>query len=216
MNCREETPWNYCDYRCEVCEYQSTCAVYHTVETERRICMLEGKDPDGIENAIQSVASTLSTTLLELRARAREMGLDPDHLPEGDLRENSFEEDPLCQKAYVLSLRTLKFVQERPVFPAEDRIFTEAWDDLLWHCTVFSAKIARAGGGQTHPEEYAASRPSDREISFDIALKSIQHCTNALSILRGTLPIGNNELDAIQAAFAEVREAVLERLHPKM
>ena len=212
MNRQEETPWNFCDYRCEVCRYQESCNVFHAVETERRILIAEGKDPDDLDNVLASVGANLAGVLEQAKEKARSLGIDP----EAAIREapplRPRRKDPLFQKSMDLTLRIFKFLEaRRPETAAPDAQAT-AWENLAWYHTLFSAKIGRAIGGLEHAADWDPQwGVPDYRVSAGIALKSIDECRLALETLRGALPAAVLEIAALLAGLEELRATVRER-----
>jgi hypothetical protein len=220
VNLREETPWNYCDYRCELCNYQETCDVFHAVETERQVLTIQGKDPDDLETVAQSVAATLTETLENLKEEARRRGIDVDAVARESTpgRERPFRSDPLYRKARDLTLRIAKFIQARhPDSGAGQEKAATAWDNLTWHHTLFSAKIARALSGLEHAEDWAPEYGvPDYRISAGIALKSIFECRSAFETLKGGLPGAENAIAGLRASLEEVHDLLRAKFDRQM
>ena len=224
-NQQEETPWNYCDYRCELCRYQESCDVFHALETQRKILSIEGKDPDDLEAVLNSVAATLANVNEGLREEALKLGIDPDALAQEaeKEREPRFKADPLYREARELTLRTLRFIQAWRA-PAEvtgagapSVLCATAWENLTWHHTLFSAKIARALSGlenaQDWPLEYGIP---DYRISAGIASKSIFECRRALDVLAGSLPGAESQMEELRASFQEISDRLRVKFDPRM
>ena len=219
---REETPWNYCDYRCQICKYQHNCQVYLRTQVERQIQILEGRDPDDWNVILGSLEETFRETADMVRQEASRLGIDLDE-PSTDTppaSTSSLEErerDPLVAQAMKLTLDLMRFIQQQRTGQGENPLETEAWEDLTWHHTLFGAKLARALAGledadHWHPEW----RVPDYQVSAGIALKSLDECHRAIQVLRPGLAEASPEMDTLQARIALMRERIHERLSQRM
>ena len=214
---QDRMPWNYCDYRCEVCRYQATCTVYHASEAERRLLAIEGKDPDDPAVLVESVAKMLSEVAENLKQDAARFGIDLDeavkNAPVRD-RDRKFGDDPLSRQVRDLTLRISKFIRERgpdaqPQAHPRERV-DAAWDDLIWYHTLMAAKTARAVGGLDDAGDWPveSGMVPDYKVSAGIALKCIHSCREALQTLRPGLPGAEADVDSLIAALDEARELV--------
>jgi len=210
---QERMPWNYCDYRCEVCRYQGSCTVYHASEVERRLLAIEGKDPDDPVVVAGSVAKMLAEVTETLRQDAARFGIDLDEaVKNAPVRDHKFGDDPLSRQARDLTLRISKFIRTRgpdaqPAVRSGEGI-EAAWDDLIWYHTLMSAKTARAVVGLENAHDWPVESGvvPDYQVSAGIALKSIHACRQALGILRPSLAGAEADVDSLTAGLDEIRD----------
>jgi hypothetical protein len=216
-NQQELTPWNFCDYRCEVCRYQESCNVFHAVETERRILIAGGKDPDDLENVLQGVGTNLAEALEQVKETARKFGIDPEAAAREAPPERPLADDPLYRKALDLTVDIFRFLEaRRPENAASDAV-AKSWDNLAWYHTLFPAKIGRALSGLDHADDWDPEwGVPDYRVSAGIALKALDECRLAFEALRGDLPFSRSEISGFLAALEEVRVMVRQRFDQAM
>ena len=217
-NLREEMPWNYCDYRCEVCLYQATCKVFHAVQVEQQIAVAEGKDPDSMEFVLESVGRTLADVGVSLEEELQKRGIDLDAVTEEAKRRPWRERrDPLARQALDLAVRTLKFIRQSRPAAIQEPSLAQAWDNLEWYAPLAGAKIGRALAGLEDAEDGDPEwGVPDYSVSAGIALKSIRECLGALAALEGAVPAADGEIRELRAEFAKVREIIRERFAQRM
>lgn len=170
-------PYNYCDYRCERCEYADECVVYKKDRVRRVEHILRGEDPDDINTVLEDVGKNMEDTMRMIYEQAEEMGIDLDNVVEEDIEEKPDpKEDPLHKLAYRFTLKThdfLKDVEKKVLITPEIKTY---FDELRWYHTLLSAKLYRAlcSSGVEEVDR------QDSKLSAGAALKSAQICQESL------------------------------------
>ncbi len=171
---------------------------------------------------LESVANNFREVIENLREEAQKWGIDLEAVTEevdGPL-PRPFErtkEDPLYQSSFQLTLDLMKFIQRWRETGAESAESSEAWGDLTWHHTLFSAKLARALSGSRKRREWDPEWGSpDYQVSAGIASESLNKCQRALEALRPMLPAATDELEGFLTRLADLSESVHERFDTPM
>lgn len=205
-------PYNYCDYRCEKCQYANKCLVYKKDKVRRITHILSGKNPDDINTVLENVSEDMQHTMELICKQTEEMGIDLDEAADKKIEEEEPdpEDDPLYNLAYSFTLKThnfLKDVEKKVVITPEIKIY---FDDLWWYHTLLSAKLYRAlcSSGDEEVDR------QDAKLSAGVALKSAQICQDSLESIiyyrQETSKEANNLLRMIKKIQKGIKERFVE------
>jgi cytochrome c556 len=202
-------PYNYCDYRCERCEYANECLVYKKDRVRRVAHILRGEDPDDINTVLEDVGEEMEQAMEMIYEMAEEMGIDLDAEMDKDVEEEIFDpkDDPLYKLAYSFTLKThdfLKNVEEKVLITPEIKTY---FDELRWYHTLLSAKLYRAlcSNGVKEVDN------QDAKLSAGVALKSGQICQDSLeSIIYYRQEIAK-EVNKLLKMIKKVNKGIKER-----
>ena len=132
------TPYNYCDYRCETCEFKDHCKVYASELDEG----FEAKDPFGM------VSENLHETIDMLKEYLKENDIDFSMEDEDDddyyeqMREE-VERTEVMRLANQYMDKIMAFQEEYNERYFIPPVLSEAFSDLDWYKTIIPVKIQR-------------------------------------------------------------------------
>jgi hypothetical protein len=202
----ETLPFNACDYRCERCLETEHCAVFR-MEAEREVHNFAlGRETHGIEAALRDVEDIFAETKEMLLEKAEEFGIDLDKLADAGPRD-TFEEakkDSLYQRSFEITMNIHALLKkiEPVITPAGKEFF----DDVVWHHTVFSAKLFRAIGPDDDPE-----MRFDAVNSAAVAMKSLTICIMAFDKLASLYPTLSKESKEFSQKMTGLKQAIRAR-----
>ncbi len=202
----EMSPYNSCDYRCERCLETERCAVFH-MESERDVRNFAlGRETNGIEAALRDVEDIFSETKEMLREKAEEFGIDLVDLADAGPRD-TFEETkkaPLYQRSFEITMNTQALLKEiEPVITPAGK---EYFDDVVWHHTVFSAKVFRA-----IDPDYDPDIRFDAINSAAVAMKSLTICIMAFDKLAVLYPTLSKKCKELSHRMTGLKQSIRSR-----
>jgi hypothetical protein len=205
-------PFNACDYRCERCHVTSECAVYRKLQQRSLLHGMNGVDENDPAVILEDIRESFRETEEMIKQKAREFGIDIDEIAgrttaaEIEEQEATTRKDPLFKQAEEFMRETNGFLKAADtVIAGEDR---EYFNDLAWHHTVIAAKIFRALGWRTDPDD---SISFDGKNSAAVAAKSLAICVLAFDQLAARYPALAEQCNRLAARGGDIRDEIRKR-----
>lgn len=145
----EVKEWLDCGWKRIPCEKRS-CPLCGRIARDRDRLVREGKDPDSMEGAFESVGASLAEALIMIKKDAERMGIDITNL-------DDVEEVPEAN-IFPLVVSAQKWYKAMFVYFGASRkrgatwLMTEAAADLVWYAGIFHAKLYRQFCNRYHIE----------------------------------------------------------------
>lgn len=201
-------PYNYCDYRCEECEYMETCKVYQKDRERRLMHQLKGEDPDDMRVVMEDVKESFEEAMDMLRNQAEELGIDLNDISDDEARQPPEPEVfPLYRQSHEFTLKSHDLLKRLRETGFSEPSLKEEVDNFSWHHTVVSAKLARALTGKWEGDDFSME---DATMSAQVALRSVCFCEGALKKMLNEIPELFNEILELLDLAKGVREGIEE------
>jgi len=200
-----ETPYNYCDYRCEKCPWTEHCTVYQQEISDHLMLMAEGIDPDSWEGTLKVVQRNFEEVHNMLEEDAKRFGIDLnvplEPLPKPPETELEKRAESCAFRLHHLS----KKIVASESFIHLENILHEAFEDLMWNNLLFAVKLKRAMHGiwnyQNETDvDFREAALSDAIKSAGVSIRAMETSQQALSILA----------DKISSMEKEIRKEIRE------
>lgn len=136
------SPYNYCDYRCDRCEYQETCKVYKDEQERLLEHYVRGEDPHDPDIFMNDMKDIFDETRQMIVNIAQEEGFDIDSIEDVEVPRVDPKEFVLYRLVREYSNEAhgfLKQLREEGITEEAE----EAYDDLMWYHTLIVAKTGR-------------------------------------------------------------------------
>lgn len=170
-------PYDRCDYRCDSCIHFRKCRLFQQ-EAEQ---FTQDDEVDKIHNVLMSVKRSLVETLNSLQQSSTQLGLEFDILSRKSFNDILAPDTyPLYRLSYKFTQKVHKFLKKywsKEPPKAEVKSLRTELDDLSWHHTLVSVKIARALTSQQDGDDYGFL---DAKNSAEVAMTSLRICRFAL------------------------------------
>lgn len=165
--------WMECSWRRIPCG-QDDCKICGRIKNDRKRHIAAGRDPDDLKNVFNDVGRIMGETMVMVRQRAEEMGIDLDNLE--DVSEppkpNKF---PLHKK--VMKWRKLIHdIGESASASNSVWLNAEAAKDLFWYANTITAKIYRQ-----HCNRWEIDQKDDyAEFDYEYTKRVLIECMDVL------------------------------------
>lgn len=179
-----DTPFNWCDYRCERCESTKDCRVYKDESAIRLKYILQGRDPDSMEATLETVAESFSKAKEMLEEMCIEKGISWEEIKK-EAKDapppRNFKEDPLFKTGQQVADEAHSFLKW-----AEDAIYispeiNEYFYELGYYSRLIPAKFARIASvdefDDDGEDEFMAE---DRRKTLEVIQKAVNICRESL------------------------------------
>jgi len=136
------SPFSFCDYRCDRCEFQDTCKVYKDEQERLLEHYVKGEDPHDPDVFMNDMKDIFDQTKQMILGFAQKEGFDLDNTDDVEVPHIDPNEYKLYRlvRAYADEAHVfLKLLQREGI---SDEI-EEAYDDLMWYHTLIVAKTGR-------------------------------------------------------------------------
>lgn len=180
-------PFNYCDYRCDRCEYTETCRVYK--EDQERLLghYVKGEDPHDPEVFLNDIQSIFAKTKQMISEMAEKQGIDISTAPDQDVPEVKPEEYVIYRLAREYYKEANAFIKELERAGISDTT-NDAYSDLVWYHTLIAAKTGRLVSGFIDDFLEEDLRKIEENGTLQVIQKGIDLSRNALEIMLNELP----------------------------
>jgi hypothetical protein len=201
--------YNYCDYRCEECDYAKECRVYREdVETKKKH-VERGEDPNDMDIVMQDLAESFKKTRELLGKSAKKWGIDLEKVvreaPEIEMVEP--ETFPLYRLAHSFTMSVHEFLGKvREEYLHEEMI--KDFEDLQWHHTLVSVKLARAFSSKHDEICDDELNQQDAMLSASVSMRSANKCEGALNNMIDELPGLFSEVADLLSTLKEIKEGI--------
>lgn len=182
-------PFNFCDRWCERCSLTSLCRVYKDLYKTRKKFIKQGKDPDSLESAFETVGNTFKEIKKMLKKDAKKWGIDLDDLKEEEIPEEvSLESElkkyPLYKLISKYSKKIKDFLEELSYIALEtnDKVIDNL-EIINYYQLLLPAKIYRACISREEEEEMENDTTMDSRTSAFIAIRGLKAIIASLSNL---------------------------------
>lgn len=140
------SPYNYCDYRCELCDEKDHCRVYK--DNEERVLQhyLKGEDPYDPEVFLKDLHNVFAETKSMIKDMAKKQGIEIDVSPDEQGPDVNPEEYTIYCIAHEYFKEASSFIKELQTSGIPNSI-EENFSDLVWYHTLIAAKSGRLVSG---------------------------------------------------------------------
>ncbi len=193
--------YNYCDYRCDKCDFSPECPVY---QEEARF-ELEGKPwAEVLEENLHKTASLLQT-IMEDEAIVFPPDGDEFELEYQKIREE-VDKKPSYQFAKDYMEETMAFLKSySPAFLVLSRL-DDAATDLGSYATILPVKVQRTLMSLCHfVIEEEDFHLADAYLTSQVVYKALHKSLEAVDHMRDVLEEDSRELDHLEALLLEIR-----------
>lgn len=187
----ESAPYNYCDYRCEVCSYQTTCRVYKDEQKQKMEAIRQGLDPWSPEVVANNLHENFQKAMHYLEKGAKKFGIKLEDLKMSEDDEKEWEERQKKAENHPLVTKSKQFF-----YDAHDYL-KKFYDNFVCHLDLkepyfylgyypqmVAAKIYRSiSGWYEDKNDEEAIHFIDAFLSAKVALNSAMYSKEALAYI---------------------------------
>lgn len=188
-NIHSETPYNWCDYRCDRCEFTKRCAVYKDEKAAKLKYFLQGRNPNSMDVTGEIIADSFEKSIELLKKMCEEKGFSWDEIEKGAKDVPSppdFRKAPLFQAGEKFCLEThnfLKWAREEIFISPEIQNY---FDELEYYSMLIPPKIVRMASAHMH--EDADYLNEDRRKTAAVIKRAMGICRESLLQIAGFRP----------------------------
>ncbi len=210
--------YNYCDRWCEKCKKTKKCFLFWDLEKEKKEMIKKGVDPEGQGSMFASVKNSLSLTMDLIRDISKAEGID---LTISKKQEKEFElfdkktdpkDEPLYKFSKIILKETFDWLESVP--PLDFKDYKDEYQNLVWHHTMVSAKVARSLRSKL---EAKYERGDMREFSKEdsgksgwVADRSAKICRDALDYMDDW--VKDERISALSEKYAKLIDGIDQEL----
>ena len=210
---KKTAPYNRCDYRCGSCIHTRYCKLYQLDQLPTAFPNGTDESPPDMAEVLGDMRESLRNTSLMLQHKARQAGNNPKRKTGLPVTPETPDPDnfPVYSQAHDFTLKLHQFVRHfLDNVPADENI-QELWpelDDISWHHTIISVKIARALTSQWEGDEFGRE---DANNSAEVALKSLRICRMAMGNLVERQPDLFDDLIELILGSIKIEKSLLQQ-----
>jgi len=201
---RKPGPYNYCDYRCDKCEFKDECTVYaDELETQE-----EGKDTfEVLSDSLQEAHE-----MLEQMIEEQDIDISDEEVEEEMNARHAIREDVANKAVVKLAYDYLKKIddffkeyKEQYIIPA---VLSDAFSDLDWYKTLIPVKMQRTLNSFLQfallDREYPEFSLEDAYHTSEVVYKALWKSLSALRELKAALTDYSDTLTDLENLLLEI------------
>jgi len=204
MNLEDEFPYghyNYCDYRCEKCEFSGTCSVYQ----EELEAIEEGKDwQEVLEDSFEKTRSMIETFMEEEGIEVSPE--DDDFEIEYKKIQDKAKKNPVHRLANDYMSMAMDFLKKCPPAMLVLSGLDEERDDLEYYCTLIPGKLHRTLASLYHfVDEEDDFHLVDAYLTSLVVYKALNKSLAAVEQMKKVMEGAAEELNRLEDLLLEIR-----------
>lgn len=201
---RKPGPYNYCDYRCEKCEFKDKCTVYaKELEAEE-----EGKDTfEVLKDSLQEAHEMLDQMLEEQDIDISDVDVEEEMKALRAIREDVANK-PVVKLAFDYLSKIddfFKEYKEQYIIPV---LLSDAFSDLDWYKTLIPVKMQRTLNSFLQfalmEKEYPEFPLEDAYHTSEVVYKGLWKSLSALRELKAALTDYSDILTELENLLIEI------------
>ncbi|MBU0577266.1 hypothetical protein KJ742_07020 [Patescibacteria group bacterium] len=201
----EYPKWHDCQWKREACN-KVDCPLCGRILKHNEKMKLQGKDPDGMESALECVQDSFAETFMMLEEMAEKKGLDLEELskePDNWEEREKTDEHPLYKAMNQWTLNVYKFLEK-----VDDNgslwLHTEAGKDLSWYHSMITAKVYRQLCSRWDIDNFDDWVDYDYIYTKGVIKEILRILYDAFDYLN-SFGLPNHELNELNKFFAELQ-----------
>jgi hypothetical protein len=203
---RKPGPYNYCDYRCEKCEFTDDCTVYaKELEAED-----EGKETfEVVHESLQEAHEMLNQMMEEQDIDISEVDVEDEMKALREIREEVAKK-PVVKLAHDYLTKADDFFKEYKEKYLIPVVVSEAFSDLDWYKTIIPVKMQRSLNSFLQfaliDKEYPEFSLEDAYHTSEVVYKALWKSLSAVRELKEALTDYNDILTELENLLVEITD----------
>ncbi len=201
-----DTPYNYCDYRCERCDQRLSCRVFREEQARLQDHYDRGEDPYDPEIFMNDLRQVFQQTeaMIVHAAEQESIKLENNH-------KTTIGEEPeqyvLYRQAFEYYRQTNALIRLIESGHLPDQI-REAFADVVWYHTLIAAKAGRLISGfidHHHDEEF---QTKEEKGTLGVIRKSILLSRQGLERIKIALPEHTHLIKELLTMLDQIEQTI--------
>lgn len=201
-----DTPYNYCDYRCDRCDERLDCRVFREEQARLQEHYDRGEDPYDPEIFMADLKRIFQQTEAMIIHAAEQENVNLEDNDEIPVREEP-EQYVLYRQAFEYRRQAKALIRLIEADQQPDTI-REAFADLIWYHTLIAAKAGRLVSGFIDHRRSGEFQKKEEEGTLAVISKCILLSRQGLERIKTELPEHTHLIKELLAMLDQIEQTI--------